>query len=168
MATVKGQPAPKSKYLIGIDLGTTNTVLAYAPVPKAPGRGRQAALTEIRLFEVEQLIAPGQLAARPLLPSVRYHAAAGEIAPGERQMPWPHEEDHEQAPVVMGQWARQLGSQVPGRLVSSAKSWLSHTAVDRLAPILPWGAPAEVAKVSPVQASASGLSGCCASQAARK
>ncbi|NMM13139.1 MAG: hsp70 family protein [Rhodoferax sp.] len=146
------------QYLVGIDLGTTNTVVAYAPVAQPPGRGQRAAPAEIKLFEMEQLIAPGQVAARPLLPSVRYHAAPGEIAEGELQLPWPTGDDAARAPVVMGQWARQLGAQVPGRLVSSAKSWLSHTAVDRLAPILPWGAPAEGPKVSPVEASASYLS----------
>jgi molecular chaperone DnaK (HSP70) len=146
-----------SQYLVGIDLGTTNTVVAYAPVTKPPGRGKRTALAEIKLFDIVQLIAPGQVTARPLLPSVRYHAAAGEIAAGELQLPWPAPDDAAQTPVVMGQWARQLGSQVPGRLVSSAKSWLSHTAVDRLAPILPWGAPTDVPKVSPVDASASYL-----------
>jgi len=146
-----------SQYLVGIDLGTTNTVVAYAPAAKPPGRGKRVALAEIKLFDMAQLIAPGQVAARPLLPSVRYHAATGEIAAGELQLPWPTSDDAAPTPVVMGQWARQLGSQVPGRLVSSAKSWLSHTAVDRQAPILPWGAPPEVHKVSPVDASASYL-----------
>ncbi len=151
---------PVSQYLIGIDLGTTHTVVAYAPAAKPPSRGKRAAPAEIKLFEIAQLIAPGQVAARPLLPSVRYHAADGEMAPGDLQLPWPASEaaaPTEPTAVVMGQWARQLGSQVPGRLVSSAKSWLSHTAVDRQAPILPWGAPAEVHKVSPVDASASYL-----------
>jgi len=148
---------PLSQYLIGIDLGTTHTVVAYAPAAKPPGRGKRAAELQIKLFEIAQLIAPGQVAARPLLPSVRYHAADGEIAPGDLQLPWPSSEAAAPTAVVMGQWARQLGSQVPGRLVSSAKSWLSHTAVDRQAPILPWGAPAEVHKVSPVDASASYL-----------
>ena len=146
-----------SHYLVGIDLGTTNTVVAYAPVAKPPGRGKRAALAEIKLFDIAQLIAPGQVAARPLLPSVRYHAAKGEIAPGDLQLPWSGSQESAPTPAVMGQWARQLGAQVPGRLVSSAKSWLSHTAVDRQAPILPWGAPAEVPKVSPVEASASYL-----------
>jgi molecular chaperone DnaK (HSP70) len=119
-------------YLVGIDLGTTNTVLAYA----APGAA-------IELFPIEQLIAPGEYAAQTLLPSLRYHPAPGELPGGE-------------APVI-GQLARKLGAQVPGRLVASAKSWLSHPDVDRLAPILPWGAEADVPKVSPVEASASYL-----------
>jgi molecular chaperone DnaK (HSP70) len=143
----KAKPAPG--YIVGIDLGTTHTVVAYA----RPGKTKQT----IELLQIEQLVAPGQVTALSLLPSVRYHAAEGEIATGALQLPWPAEADASAAPVVMGQWARQLGAQVPGRLVTSAKSWLSHPAADRLAPILPWGAPPEVARVSPVEASASYL-----------
>ncbi|MDP3707581.1 MAG: Hsp70 family protein, partial [Polaromonas sp.] len=141
--------AKPSQYIVGIDLGTTHTVVAYARLGKAQ--------PAIELLQIEQLVAAGQVAALPLLPSVRYHAAEGELPPSALQLPWPAQADAATAPVVMGQWARQLGAQVPGRLVTSAKSWLSHTAADRLAPILPWGAPAEVAKVSPVEASASYL-----------
>ena len=140
-------------YIVGIDLGTTNTVVAYAPIGVATAAGQ----AEIRLFEIEQLVAPGEVAARPLLPSVRYHAGAGEVAAGALQLPWPQGDVAGLEQVVIGQLARQLGAQVPGRMVASAKSWLSHPAVDRLAPILPWGAPADVAKVSPVAASASYL-----------
>ena len=137
-----------SPYIVGIDLGTTHTVLAYAP-RAAPG--------EITLFAIEQLVAPGEVAALPLLPSCRYHAAEGELAAGDLQLPWPSDEADGAATVVFGALARKLGAQVPGRLVASAKSWLSHAAVDRQAPILPWGAPDEVPKVSPVEASASYL-----------
>lgn len=142
MRGAKVQPA----FLVGIDLGTTNTVVAYA----------DAADTQagIQLFPIEQLVAPGEVGARPLLPSLRYHPAAGELAAGDLQLPWRQQDvDH----AVLGALARQLGAQVPGRLVSSAKSWLSHANVDRQAPILPWGADADVAKVSPVAASASYL-----------
>ncbi len=135
----------KKPYIVGIDLGTSNTVVAYA----APGR------QDVELFEIEQLVGPGQVAARPLLPSLRYHPAAGEISPGDLQLPWPASDSI--TALVTGRLALDLGAQVPGRLVASAKSWLSHAAVDRLAPILPWGADAEVAKVSPVVASASYL-----------
>ena len=140
-----------SHYIVGIDLGTTHTVVAYAPLA---GQGGPA---DIRLFDIEQLVAPGEVAARPLLPSVRYHAAPGELDAGALQLPWPAEPEPGAATVVFGQLARKLGAQVPGRLVASAKSWLSHAAVDRLAPILPWGAPDDVPKVSPVEASASYL-----------
>jgi molecular chaperone DnaK (HSP70) len=147
------------RYLVGIDLGTTHTVVAYAPLAVPGADGPPA----IHLLDIEQLVAPGEVAARPLLPSVRYHPAPGELADGDLQLPWPAapEGDGGEAPgqpaPVIGRLARQLGAQVPGRLVSSAKSWLSHATVDRLAPILPWGAAADVAKVSPVQASASYL-----------
>ncbi len=132
--------------IVGIDLGTTHTVVAWA---ESDASVDDAA---IRLFEVDQLVAPGEVAARPLLPSLRYHPALGELAAGELQLPWASDET-----AVIGTLARRLGAQVPGRLVASAKSWLSHAAVDRLAAILPWGAPDEVAKVSPVAASASYL-----------
>jgi molecular chaperone DnaK (HSP70) len=139
------------QYVVGIDLGTTNTVVAYAPLDAAPGEQR------IELFPVEQLVAPGEVAANALLPSLRYHPAGGELAPGALQLPWPQNEADGQPPAVIGALARKLGAQVPGRLVASAKSWLSHASVDRLAPILPWGAGDDVAKVSPVTASASYL-----------
>ena len=133
----------KKPYIVGIDLGTSNTVVAYA----APGK------QEVELFEIEQLVSPGQVAARPLLPSVRFHPAAGEISPGDLQLPWSTADGSET--VLTGRLALDLGAQVPGRLVASAKSWLSHALVDRMAPILPWGAEEDVAKVSPVAASAS-------------
>ena len=136
--------ARKAPYVVGIDLGTTNTVVAYA----MPGKG------EVRLFEIEQMSAPGEVRSEPLLPSLRYHPGPGEFAPGALRLPWSRDDE----PAVIGSLARRLGAQVPGRLVSSAKSWLSHAAVDRGAPILPWGAPDDVAKVSPLAASASYLS----------
>ena len=132
-----------ARYVVGIDLGTTNTVVAYA----APGDA------SVRLFEIEQLVAPGEVRAEALLPSLRYHPAPGEFAPGALRLGWSTDDE----PAIVGALARRMGAQVPGRLVSSAKSWLSHAAVDRSAPILPWGAPDDVAKVSPLAASASYL-----------
>ncbi|SMP48841.1 Hsp70 family protein [Noviherbaspirillum suwonense] len=129
-----------ARYVVGIDLGTTNTVVAYA----APGDA------SVRVFEVEQLVAPGEVRAEALLPSLRYQPAPGEFAPGALRLPWSAGDE----PAIVGALARRLGAQVPGRLVSSAKSWLSHAAVDRSAPILPWGAPDDVEKVSPLAASA--------------
>ena len=140
-----------AQYLVGIDLGTTNTVLAYARIAATPA-GEQ-----IQLLDIEQLVAPGEIGAAPLLPSLRYHPAPGELADGDLQLPWLQADVAGVAPVATGQLARKLGAQVPGRLVASAKSWLSHAGVDRTAPILPWGAAGDVAKVSPVAASASYL-----------
>ena len=127
---------------IGIDLGTTHTVLAFAPV----------GANDIRVFQIPQSIAAGEVAPRPLLPSLRFHAAEGALAAADLPLPWPSEE-----PAILGAFAHELGQQTPGRLVASAKSWLSHPSVDRTAAILPWGAPDEVPKVSPLEASASYL-----------
>nr|WP_284504961.1 Hsp70 family protein [Caballeronia sp. INDeC2] len=124
-------------------MGTSNTVVAYALTGS----------NDIRVFEIEQLVGAGEVAAQPLLPSLRYHYAPGELKSADLQLPWGEME----APAVIGRFARTLGAQVPGRLVSSAKSWLSHAAVDRLAPILPWGAGDDIEKISPVVASASYL-----------
>ena len=137
-------------YLVGIDLGTTNTVLAYA----APDRNGPGA---IELFSIDQLVAPGEVAGAPLLPSMRYHPGEDELAPGELQLPWNLQDVAGVERVAVGRLARLLGAATPGRLVASAKSWLSHQGVDRMAPILPWGAQGDVAKVSPVAASASYL-----------
>lgn len=140
-----------ARYVVGIDLGTSNTVVAYV----------EAGGSDIRLFEIDQLVGPGEVGAAPLLPSVRYHPAEGELDAEALALPWRHDKVADagvEAPrALIGRLARQLGAQVPGRLVASAKSWLSNAAVDRLAPILPWGAPEGIAKVSPVAASASYL-----------
>jgi len=145
------------QYVVGIDLGTTHTVVAHARIGAGTGGDDTAPRPAIELFPIDQLVGPAQVAAQGLLPSARYHASADELAAGAVQLPWPSSGVQAAAPVVIGQWARTLGAQVPGRLVSSAKSWLSHPAVDRLAPILPWGAVDGVDRVSPVEASASYL-----------
>ncbi len=135
-------------YIVGIDLGTSHTLLAYAPADgSAP----------VTLLPIAQRISGAEIASGPLLPSLRYQAGAGELAPETWNQPWPALFASDAAPALLGRYAQDLGAQVPGRLVSSAKSWLSHAGVDRAAPILPWGAPEGVAKISPLQASASYL-----------
>ena len=132
---------------VGIDLGTTNTVLAYADA----GSGHVAT------FDIPQLTAPGEVGTAPLLPSNRYHPLAGELAADALHLPWSEPDVGGVERVAIGRLARSLGAASPGRLVASAKSWLSHPGVDRTAPILPWGAPDDVPKVSPLAASASYL-----------
>jgi molecular chaperone DnaK (HSP70) len=97
---------------------------------------------------VPQLVAPGEVQERPLLPSNAYLPSEHELPEGARRLPWGEPD------FVVGELARAQGARVPGRLVASAKSWLSHARVDREAPILPWGAPEGVPRVSPVAASA--------------
>lgn len=139
-------------YLIGIDLGTTHTVVAYQPVAADPKQ------TLPQIFEIDQLLGPGEVGKRPLLPSFRYHAMAEEFAAVDMQLPWTNQPVAGDIPdVIIGEWARELGSRTEGRQVVSAKSWLSHQGVDRNADILPWAGSEGVAKVSPVVASASYL-----------
>ena len=133
----------KHHYLVGIDLGTTHTVVAYTKADKSSA--------DIQIFAVEQLVAPGQVAAKPLLPSVRYHPAEGELSEADRIFAAAGET------AVIGEAARVLGAKSQGRFVSSAKSWLSHPSVDQTAEILPWGGGDNVKKISPLDASASYL-----------
>ena len=100
-------------------------------------------------FPLPQLQRPGEVASLPALPSCLYVAGDHELPAGATQLPW-----GESPKLIAGAFARWQGARVPGRLVASAKSWLCHPGVDRSAAILPWGAPAEVAKISPVEAAA--------------
>jgi hypothetical protein len=126
-----------ARYVIGIDLGTTHSALAYAEV------GVEGARAEIA--RVPQLVAQGTVEARALLPSFLYVAHESE---GAQALPWDAERR-----FAVGEHARARGVDAPARLVSSAKSWLSHAGVDRRGPTLPVGAPEDVEKISPVEAS---------------
>ncbi|HGY9590816.1 TPA: Hsp70 family protein [Vibrio harveyi] len=140
------------RFLVGIDLGTTNTVVAYCEITD------NLEQSEVSLFDIDQLIGPGEVVRKPLLPSFRYHPAVGQISPSDLTLPWENEPvSGDISNVIVGEWARELGAKVEGRQVSSAKSWLSHQAVDRSSDILPWAGAQDVGKVSPVIASASYL-----------
>ncbi|EIP0119833.1 hsp70 family protein [Vibrio alginolyticus] len=140
------------RFLVGIDLGTTNTVVAYCEITD------NLEQSEVSLFDIDQLIGPGEVVRKPLLPSFRYHPAVGQISPSDLTLPWENEPvSGDISNVIVGEWARELGAKVEGRQVSSAKSWLSHQAVDRSSGILPWAGAQDVDKVSPVIASASYL-----------
>lgn len=129
-----------AQYVIGIDLGTTNSVLAYAPI--------NAENPQVELLQVPQLTAPGAIENRTSLPSFLYLAPDQEAAGGTLDLPWQSGQTQ-----VAGELARRQAADAPQRTVTAAKSWLCHSRVDRHQPILPWNAPAEVAKVSPVTAS---------------
>ena len=134
----------KNRYIIGIDLGTTNSAAGYVDLHEtAPGS------IKIHSFDILQLTGPGLTGQRTSLPSFLYLPGEFDLQQGTLALPWDNERDY-----AVGQFARDQGSMVPGRLVSSAKSWLCHGGVARDAPILPWGAGEEVRKVSPITASA--------------
>src|SRR5437870_238405 len=134
-----------ARHLIGIDLGTTNSALAAIDLKSKVKAGRP----EVRVFAVPQLVAPGEVAGRPLLPSFLYLPGPHDLPAGATALPWDAGRT-----FAVGEFARAHGARVPGRLVTSAKSWLCHAGVDRSAPLLPWSAPPDVARVSPVEASA--------------
>ncbi len=134
-----------ARFILGIDLGTSNSALAFVD----PSAGAQASISD---FPLMQTVRPGEVAARALLPSVVYVPFEGEFAPGALDLPWGTSAGHS-----VGEMARWQGGRVPGRVVTSAKSWLIHTGVDRQAAILPWGAASDVARLSPVSAQAAVL-----------
>ncbi len=129
-----------ARYLIGIDLGTTNSAVAYVDTHAADPR--------VRVFDVPQLVAPGEVAPRRQLPSFIYLASEIDLAPHETALPW-----DATSRQVVGELARSQGARMASRMISSAKSWLCHPGVDRNAAILPWG-EGEGGKLSPVAAQA--------------
>ena len=132
------------RYAIGIDLGTTHCALSWIDLSNPEATPQ--------LLPIAQQSAPGAVQDYALLPSFIYLPHASEFADGDLALPW-----HSGADAVVGEWARSHGAQTPIRLVSSAKSWLCHAGVDRRAAILPaelaGGAPGEVARISPLEAS---------------
>ena len=133
-----------ARYLVGIDLGTTNSALAYVDLQKKPKEGRP----HIQTFAIPQLVAPGELANRSLLPSFLYLPGAHDLPARAVALPWDPARSY-----AVGEFARNHGARVPGRLATSAKSWLCHAGVDCSAPLLPWSAPPDVSRISPVEAS---------------
>ena len=131
-----------AKYIVGIDLGTTNSALARCDAT-ADEKG-----SRIEVRGIPQLVNPNEVAQRTLLPSFLYIPGEFDFPKGSLALPWEPEPK-----FVIGELARKRGAESPNRLVSSAKSWLSYAGVDRTAPILPWQAPEEVPKLSPVEAS---------------
>ena len=139
-----------SRYVVGIDLGTTNSALAYSATAEPAVEASQP--SPIETLPVPQVVAVSDVSDRPLLPSFLYLPSQKEFPPGALDLPWKSPPDR-----LVGTFAREHGAKVPGRLVGSAKSWLSHAGVDRRSPILPWTAAEDVAKISPVTASAAYL-----------
>ncbi len=158
-----------ARYLIGIDLGTTNSAVAYVDTRAADPR--------VRVFEVPQLVAPGEVAPRRQLPSFVYLAGDIDLAPHETALPWrpvakpggnaaggaasaaawnardPQAATSTELRPVVGELARSQGARMASRMIASAKSWLCHPGVDRNAAILPWG-DNDGPKLSPVSAQA--------------
>lgn len=150
-----------ARYLVSIDLGTSQTLLAFfdqqqsslaAPHAEAP-------YLEAQLLPILQSVAPGQQQTLPYLPSLRYQLDGQCLSdPSALDL---SDAFHAQDPLLkqayFGPLAEQLGTQTQGHLISSAKSWLSQRHVDPSQPILPWTAAPGVTKLSAIDASASYL-----------
>ena len=132
------------QYIVGIDLGTTNCVVAYSPTPKDTETRE-----EISLFHIPQVMQPGIVERKALLPSFIFLPGPHDVSPGALALPW-----NEASELSVGEFARTRGSEIPSRLIASAKSWLCNNAVDRNEPILPWEGSTEARKLSPVEAQA--------------
>src|SRR6202165_4577032 len=112
---------------IGIDLGTTNSALAYVEAVE----GEMPDYPEIKVLQIPQYVAAGRVEARRTLPSFLFL--------GDQ--------------IYVGAYAREQGALVPTKSVHSAKSWLSNPEVDRTAKILPWDAQEAGRVLSPVEVS---------------
>ncbi len=132
-----------SRYVVGIDLGTTNSAVAYVDA----GVGTEDNFV-VEHLPIPQVVQAGAVEERPLLPSFLYLPGPNELPAGSLKLPWAGDRDY-----AVGEFARNHGSMVPTRLVSSAKSWLSYPGVDRRAKVLPWKAPETARHVSPLEAS---------------
>jgi molecular chaperone DnaK (HSP70) len=121
------QQLPSPKMNVGIDLGTTNSALAYID----PKEAADADFPPIHALPIEQQVDANRTAALRTLPSFLYLSE----------------------PPVVGAYARDQGALVPTRTVHSAKSWLSNSEADRTAKILPWDSQEEGRVLSPVEAS---------------
>ena len=128
-----------AQFAVGIDLGTTNNVLAYTRLDVEE--------PSVEVLQIPQLVATGTVESRPQLPSFVYLASEHETGKGAFDLPWAQGRD-----FAVGELARRQSAEVPDRTVGAAKSWLCHGRVDRRGEILPWNAPPEVPKISPVAA----------------
>lgn len=129
-----------SNYLVGIDLGTTNTVVYYID------KTQEEAVPE--LFKVLQVTESGEIDEREELPSFVYIPDEKELPEGAIDLPWKSGND-----CSVGTFARKNAPQLPGKVIASTKSWLCAENVDRLAPILPWNRNNPEKQMSPLQAS---------------
>ena len=130
-----------SRYVVGIDLGTTNSAVCFVDTEQPAW--------QVKVFSIPQLVALGQVEARDTLPSFHFQPPAEEASKGLLKLPW----SEGNPATAAGFYARDFGGQVSGRLIASAKSWLCHSGVNRTAPILPWHAADDVERLSPVEAS---------------
>jgi molecular chaperone DnaK (HSP70) len=131
-------------YIIGIDLGTTNSVVAYTEANIIKGE-----TPNIKMLKIPQIVGPGTVEKREILPSFILMNERNDVMDEALNLPWDNEIHY-----AVGEYARDRGAEIPGCLISSSKSWLCNTMIDRNKPVLPWGGGDKQPKLSPVEASA--------------
>jgi len=129
-----------AQFVIGIDLGTTNSVLVYSALNEES--------PQVLLLPIPQVVAASTIESRSMLPSFLYQCTPDESESGAFALSW-----SDDASFATGHGARSLSAEFPDRTIAAAKSWLGHSKVDRHEPILPWQAAREITKLSPVTAS---------------
>lgn len=129
----------KAKYIIGIDLGTTNCTMAYSHL----GEDNPA----IQRFQIPQIVTSGTQEEHFSLPSFLYMPLQEELDAKTAAIDWDKSRQ-----FTVGVYARNRGGELPGRLISSAKSWLCHSGIDRRQKILPLNSPETIEKMSPLEA----------------
>lgn len=128
-----------SRYAIGIDFGTTNSCCAFIDLKQQK--------KSIEFFKIPQLVESGEIAERTLLPSFVFIPEKHEKESGMMALPW-----DDKIGYCVGELARRRSVTSPGRTVSSAKSWLCNSRIDRKSPVLPWTQTDESIKISPFEA----------------
>ena len=132
----------ESRYIVGIDLGTTNTAMAYVDTAVEDER-------QVRVFPIPQLVAAGEIAELPVLPSFVYLPGPEDVMPDLLRLPW-----QDRAPdLAVGAFARDMAALQPAKVVASAKSWLCYEGIDRREACLPFSRVAPPRRISPVTAS---------------
>ncbi len=142
----------ESRYIVGIDLGTTNSVVSYLDLEGEFQEDAAELYPENHILNIPQITDPGIVEELSYLPSFFYIPGETELPEKGLALPW-----NEGIPYAVGRFAMKRGAEVPSRLVSSAKSWLCHSDVDRTSAILPWKAHKSIKKYSPLDISSNYL-----------
>jgi len=140
-----------SRYVVGIDLGTTNSAVTYVDSQEFPWK--------INTLAIRQFVSATEQEALDTLPSFYYQplpAAQAENRSSTRNTLGSNPQSVAN-PFLVGAFARDETAKTTRRGIASAKSWLCHNAVDRSAPLLPWHGAEDVQKLSPVEVSAAYL-----------
>ena len=132
---------PPGRYVVGIDLGTTNSAVTYVDTDEQPW--------QVRVLPLPQLVGPGEVESRESSPSFHFQPTPSQYTPDALRLPW----QKETPAFAVGIFARDEGAKNSGRQIVSAKSWLCHPGVDRTADLLPWHGAEDVDRLSPVEAS---------------